>query len=114
MIRGSGNVTRVYRSGRKNVINIDNRIYMKKLFSLNEFVPDISYVRVLQVVSEDPRCTITHVVNRLFPEYNEYAVHSRVRQLILRNYISENCPHSEILLNITAKGQGFLQKPAPE
>jgi hypothetical protein len=87
---------------------------MKKLFSLNEFVPDISYVQVLQAVSDDPGCTITHVETRLFPEYNEYAVRSRVRQLILRNFISENCPHSEILLTITAKGQGFLQKPAPE
>ena len=86
---------------------------MKKLFSLNEFVPDISYVRVLQAVSDDPECTITHVVTRLFPEYNEYAVRSRVRQLILRNYVSENCPHSEILLTITAKGLIFLQKPAP-
>jgi hypothetical protein len=87
---------------------------MKKLFSLNEFAPDISYVQVLQVVSADPGCTITHVETRLFPEYNEYAVRSRVRQLILRNCISENCPHSEILLTVTAKGQIFLQKPTPE
>jgi hypothetical protein len=110
---GDGNITRVYKSGPKNGIKIYNRIYMKKLFSLNEFAPDISYVQVLQVVSDDPGCTITHVVTRLFPKYNEYAARSRVRQLILRDYISENCPHSEILLTISAKGQAFLQKPAP-
>lgn len=86
---------------------------MKKLFSLNEFVPDTPYIQVLQVVSDAPGCQIANVVSKLLPEHNEYAVRSRVRQLVLRNYISENCPHSEILLTITTKGQSLLQKQAP-
>jgi hypothetical protein len=89
----------------------NQRMHMKKLFSLTKFMPDTTYLQVLQVVSDKPNCNIGDIVSRLLPEHSEYTVRSKVRQLILRDYLSEDCLQSEILLSITAKGRGLLEKP---
>jgi hypothetical protein len=86
---------------------------MKELFSQKEFVPDSTYIRILQVVSDEPNCKISNVVDRLLPEHGEYAVRSRVRQLVLRRYIFEGRSSTEMLLSITGKGRGLLQKSSP-
>jgi len=86
---------------------------MRKLFSQREFVPDNTYIQVLQVVSDEPDCTISTIAARLLPEQGEYAVRSRVRQLVLRRYLLEGLTRSEILLTITGKGLAVLHEQAP-
>ena len=86
---------------------------MRKLFSQREFVPDNTYIQVLQVVSDEPDCTISTIVARLLPEQGEYSVRSRVRQLVLRRYLFEGLTRSEILLTITGKGRAVLQESPP-
>jgi len=85
---------------------------MKELFSEKEFVPDAVYIRILHVVSDEPNCKISSVVNKLLDEHGEYAIRSRVRQLVLRRYLFEGRSSTEILLSITGKGRGLLQKTA--
>jgi hypothetical protein len=83
---------------------------MKKIFSQSEFVPDSTYIRILQVVSDEPSCRISNVVARLLSEHGEYDIRSRVRQLVIRRYLFEGRSSTEILLTITGKGRGLLQK----
>jgi hypothetical protein len=85
---------------------------MKELFSEKEFTPDQLYIQILHVVSDDPNCKISSVVDKLIAEHGEYAVRSRVRQLVLRRYLFEGRSSTEILLSITGKGRGLLQKTA--
>jgi len=86
---------------------------MKDLFSKDEFVPDTTYIKVLQVVSDEPDCKISNIVTRLLPEYGEYAVRSKVSQLVVRGYLFESYSSREVFLAITEKGRGVLQKSSP-
>ena len=86
---------------------------MKNLFSKDEFVPDTLYIKVLQVVADEPNCKIGNLINRFLPEYGECDIRSRISQLILRKYLVESYANREIFLTIAEKGRGALQKPAP-
>ena len=83
---------------------------MKKLFSRKEFVPDSTYIRILQIVLVEPSRGVSNVVAQLRPELGEYDIHSRVRQLIIRSYLSEARSNTEIILTITSEGRRLLQK----
>ena len=84
-------------------------IIISELFKKKEFVPDTTYLRILQEVSDVPGCKISHVVSRMIPEYGEYDVRSRVHQLVLRRYLFEGRANTETHLSITGKGRGCLQ-----
>ena len=84
-------------------------IIISELFRQKEFVADTTYLRILQEVSDVPGCKISHVVSRMIPEYGEYDVRSRVRQLVLRRHLFEGRATSETHLSITGKGRGYLQ-----
>ncbi|MEI6842157.1 MAG: hypothetical protein WCK53_12890 [Methanomicrobiales archaeon] len=85
---------------------------MKELFSEDKFVPDTMYIKVLQVVSDEPNCKIGNVINRFLPEYGECDVRSRISQLILRKYLIESYSNREVFLTLAEKGRGLLQKSA--
>jgi|WetSurMetagenome_2_1015567.scaffolds.fasta_scaffold63642_4 hypothetical protein len=82
---------------------------MSEIFRQKEFVPDTTYLRILQEVSDVPGCKISHVVSRMIPEYGEYDVRQRVHQLVLRRYLFEGRANTETHLSITGKGRGCLQ-----
>jgi hypothetical protein len=84
-------------------------IKIRELFSQKEFVPDTTYLRILQEVSDEPGCKISHVVSQMIPEYGEYDVRSRVHQLVIRRYLFEGRANTETHLSITGKGRGCLQ-----
>jgi hypothetical protein len=84
-------------------------IIISELFRQKEFVPDATYLRILQEVSDAPACKISHVVSRMIPDYGEYDVRSRIHQLVLKRYLFEGRANTETHLSITGKGRGCLQ-----
>lgn len=89
--------------------NPRGRVIIKELVMKKEFVPDLTYLRILQEVSDKPGCKISHVVTRMIPEYGENDVRLRVHQLVMRRYLFEGRANTETHLSITGKGRGCLQ-----
>ncbi len=78
------------------------------------FELDELHIRILREISEKPGCRMSHIVDRLLPDYGENSIRSKIHQLIVHRYLNEGRSSQGIQLYMMGKGRVALQTLPPE